>query len=135
TLGVLAAGAQDGATDDATLLQRIEVTAKKQASASVADSPTATETTAQDIRERQITNIQDLSNTTEPGVNFSNSTKSINIRGLEDDRVLTTIDGVRIPFMPDYARSGYGGVNAFDFSSLATVDIVRGADSSRGGSG
>lgn len=134
-LGVHHAATQDGASDGVTVLERIQVTAKKEAAGAVSDSPTATQTTAEDLRERQITNIQDLGNTTEPGVNYSAATKSINIRGLEDDRVLTTIDGVRIPFMPDYARSGYGGVNAFDFTSLATVDIVRGADSSRGGSG
>lgn len=133
--GAFHAAAQEAAGEGETVLESIEVKGKKAAAGSVAETPTATQTTAEDIRERQITNIQDLSNTTEPGVNYSAATKSINIRGLEDDRILTTIDGIRIPFMPDYARSAFGGVDTFDFSSLATVDIVRGGDSSRGGSG
>lgn len=133
--GPVLAQQQDDADQATVVLDSIDVQANADAPGSIADTPTATRTTAQDIRDRRINSLQDLGDTTEPGVNFSAATKSINIRGLEDDRVLTVIDGVRVPYMPDYARSAYGGINTFDFTSLATIDIVRGADSSRGGSG
>ncbi|UWU19795.1 TonB-dependent hemoglobin/transferrin/lactoferrin family receptor [Rhizobium sp. CB3060] len=101
----------------------------------LADSPTTTETTAQEIDDNQITRIEDLGRSTEVGVGFDRTSGSINIRGLEDDRVLTTIDGIEVPFLLDGARDADGGVNSFDFNTLSTVDIVRGSDSSRAGSG
>ena len=101
----------------------------------LADSPTATETTAKQIDDNQITRIEDLGRSTEVGVGYNRTTGGINIRGLGDDRVLTTVDGIEIPYMLDVARGADGGVNSFDFNALSSVDIVRGADSSRAGSG
>ena len=101
----------------------------------LADSPTATETTAKQIDDNQITRIEDLGRSTEVGVGYNRTTGGINIRGLGDDRVLTTVDGIEIPYMLDVARGADGGVNSFDFNALSSIDIVRGADSSRAGSG
>lgn len=101
----------------------------------VADTPFASQTTQETILKRDIQDLDDLGNTVEPGVSFVEATKSVNIRGLEEDRVLTTIDGIPIPFLTDPVRNASGGVDSYDFSSLSTIDIVRGGDSSRAGSG
>lgn len=100
-----------------------------------ADTPLASETTRDTILKRDIQDLDDLGNTVEPGVSFVEATKSVNIRGLENDRVLTTIDGIPLPYLSDPVRGAYGGVNAYDFTSLSTIDILRGGDSSRAGSG
>lgn len=122
--------------EGATALQKIVVKGKRApAAGSVAETPLASETTAQQIDDNQITSIEDLGRTLEPGVSFDRTTNSTNIRGLDQDRVLTTVDGIEIPYLLDGARDADGGVNSFDFNSLSTVDIVRGADSSRAGSG
>lgn len=81
-----------------------------------------------------VQSIQDLGRRVDAGINFSRETNSINLRGLGENRVLTTIDGIRQTWMRD-PRGMNGGVNAFAFDSLSSIDIVRGADSSLYGSG
>lgn len=130
----------DEATGEAAKSDRVTnlkpiVVKGKAAKDVLADSPTATETTAKQIDDNQITRIEDLGRSTEVGVGFNRATGGVNIRGLGDDRVLTTVDGIEIPYMLDVARGADGGVNSFDFNSLSSVDIARGADSSRAGSG
>jgi hemoglobin/transferrin/lactoferrin receptor protein len=71
----------------------------------------------------------------DPAVNYSEGSKSFNIRGLDSSRVLTTVDGVRIPWIEDGARGLSGGVSAFDFDTLSQLDVVKGSDSSLFGSG
>jgi hemoglobin/transferrin/lactoferrin receptor protein len=128
------AAAQNG--DTPTVLKPIVVKGSRAASKDVlADTPLASETTAQTIDDKQINSFDDLGRSTEVGVSTSRINSSVNIRGLDDDRVLTTIDGIRIPFLLDGARDADGGTTSFDFNTLSTIDIVRGADSSRGGSG
>ncbi len=85
--------------------------------------------------QQQISSFEDLGRSLEPGVNFNRTNGSVNIRGLEGPRVLTTIDGIPIPFIDDGARDADGGIDSFDFAALSTIDIVRGADSSRAGGG
>ncbi|XUX67722.1 TonB-dependent hemoglobin/transferrin/lactoferrin family receptor [Agrobacterium sp. rho-13.3] len=129
--------AQDAASQSSgtTVLERITVKGKRVVPGSVADTPFATETTAAQIEKKQITSIMDLGRTQEPGVSFNRSTGSVNIRGLEDSRVLTTVDGIPLTFLSDATRGATGGLDTFDFSSLSAVDVVRGADSSRAGPG
>src|SRR3546814_4207092 len=81
-----------------------------------------------------VQSIQDLGRRVDAGINYSRETNSINLRGLGENRVLTTIDGIRQTWMED-PRTVSGGVNAFAFDSLSSIDIVRGADSSLYGSG
>ncbi len=81
-----------------------------------------------------VQSIQDLGRRVDAGINYSRATNSINLRGLGENRVLTTIDGIRQTWMRD-PRGMDGGVNAFAFDSLSSIDIVRGADSSLYGSG
>ena len=103
--------------------------------------PTTTRTDAKTLDERQIRSFDDLGKRAEPGVNYSRTSESINIRGLDRDRVLTTIDGIRVPWLTDGARSqgptggAQGGLDSIDFNGLSAVDIVRGANSSLVGSG
>lgn len=101
----------------------------------VADTPLAEQVTEKELDNNQITSFEDLGRSLEPGVNFNRTSGSVNIRGLEGPRVLTTIDGIPIPFIDDGARDSDGGTDSFDFSALSTIDIVRGADSSRAGGG
>jgi hemoglobin/transferrin/lactoferrin receptor protein len=125
------------ATDSATELAPTQVTG----SAVQEQLPTTTRTDAKTLEERQIRSFDDLGRRAEPGVNYSRSSESINIRGLDRDRVLTTIDGIRVPWMTDGARSqgptggAQGGLDSVDFNGLSSVDIVRGANSSLVGSG
>ncbi|MCI5076941.1 TonB-dependent hemoglobin/transferrin/lactoferrin family receptor [Oricola sp.] len=130
--------AQDAATGEPTLLQKLILIGRGATVGSPADAPTATETTAEEIEDNQITSLEDLGNTTEPGVNVGSEGHGINIRGLEADRVLTTIDGIPISYLSLGVRDDInadGGIDTFDFSALSDVNIMRGADSSRAGSG
>ncbi|CAN7410630.1 TonB-dependent hemoglobin/transferrin/lactoferrin family receptor [Neorhizobium sp. LjRoot104] len=112
-----------------------------------ANTPLASTTTAEDIRKKDIGNLQNLGNTTEPGVDFVESKPGkvggLFVRGLGGPRVVTLIDNIPVPYMENFARSGSfsattgisDGSNSFDFSALSGVDVLRGADSSRVGSG
>ncbi|WP_137971065.1 TonB-dependent hemoglobin/transferrin/lactoferrin family receptor [Pseudomonas sp. F(2018)] len=125
------------ATDSATELAPTQVTGN----AVQEELPTTTTTDAKTLDQRQIRSFDDLGRRSEPGVNYSRTSESINIRGLDRDRVLTTIDGIRVPWMTDGARSqgptggAQGGLDSIDFNGLSSVDIVRGANSSLVGSG
>lgn len=104
------------------------------------DTPWATQTNREVIDAQQILNFNELGSRALPGVNFSSTTNSINIRGLDQNRVLTRIDGIRQPYLAGERGNSpgtgvTGGINAIDFNSLNTIDIVRGADSSTVGSG
>lgn len=90
---------------------------------------------SQELETQFVQGWEDLERLLEPGVVFERSTQSINIRGLDRNRVLTTVDGVRLPWLSDGTRSVYGGLDSIAFGSLADVDIYRGADSSLAGSG
>ena len=109
------------------------------------DTPLATQTTGEGIRRNEISNITDLGNTTEPGVEFSDRTDGPNIRGMEGPRVSTVVDGITLPYLENAARGSTasissptnadGGGAAFDFFAISALDVLRGADSSRLGSG
>ncbi|WP_375609896.1 TonB-dependent receptor plug domain-containing protein, partial [Bartonella sp. AC53GZZY] len=59
---------------------------------------------------------------------------SFAIRGLSAERVLTTMDGIVLPWLNDVFR-GNSGNTTFDFSALSTFDVIQGSDSSLYGSG
>lgn len=100
--------------------------------------PWATQTNRAQLDDRQVQSWSELSGRVDPAVNFSQSTNSINIRGLDQSRVLTRVDGIRQSYLRDI-RGGMGGVSGgvsqIDFNSLSSIDIVRGSDSSSVGSG
>jgi hemoglobin/transferrin/lactoferrin receptor protein len=120
---------------DQTQLPTITVKGKRVEKGSVGDTPLATRTTADEIAKKDITDVKDLGNTVDPSITYVKSSKSINIRGLEADRVLTTVDGIPVPYFFDNIYGYGGGADTFDFNSLSTVDVLHGADSSRVGSG
>ncbi|SCB57136.1 hemoglobin/transferrin/lactoferrin receptor protein [Rhizobium aethiopicum] len=129
-------------TDDGTVLQKIVVKGKRVAPGSVADTPLANEVTKKQLEEKQVTNFDDIGRSVDAGVNYSRADAGFNLRGLSGSRILTTIDGIPIPYISNSARQGAfapananGGGDTFDFDSLSSLDIVRGADSSKGGSG
>lgn len=100
--------------------------------------PWATQTDRQTLDRLQILDWSELGSRAEPGVNFNATNRSINIRGLDENRVLTRIDGIRQSYLKDI-RGDMGGVrgglNTIDFNTLTAIDIVRGSDSSTVGSG
>ena len=128
---------------DETQLQTIVVKGKRVAQTAVSDSPLASEQLAETLRNKEVDSFQDLGRVLEPGVDFSKSLGGVTIRGLGGPRVVTTIDGIPLPYLDNFARRGgpssttnaNGGSDSFDFSSISTLDVLRGADSSRLGSG
>ena len=126
-----AASAQD-ASAQSTTLETISVTGEGEA----ADASPLTQTTDREtLEERQVISFEDFARRVDAGVNFNSSNNSINMRGLGDNRVLTLVDGIRQPWLTDPRDDAKGGVNAFDFDSISALDITKGADSSRYGSG
>ncbi|MGH6763926.1 MAG: TonB-dependent hemoglobin/transferrin/lactoferrin family receptor [Phyllobacterium sp.] len=122
---------------DATLLRTITVEGRSEGKAGrVLNEPTVltTRKTREDLNSRQVDTIQDISRL-DAGINYNADNDSINIRGLDRNRVLTTIDGIRMPWLSDGARGVSGGVSSFDFNALSGLDLVRGSDSSVFGSG
>lgn len=100
-----------------------------------ADPAWARTATRRELDARQVLDWNDIGKRVDPGVNYNRRTKSINIRGLDENRVVTRIDGIRLPWLDDGARGIQGGLNAVDFNTLSRLDVVRGADSSAAGSG
>jgi hemoglobin/transferrin/lactoferrin receptor protein len=124
------------ADDGGTTLQKIVVKGKRVMNAGdVANTPLATETSEATLEAKQVRSIEDFGRAIDPGVNFNRSTNSVNIRGLEGNRVATLVDGIPLTYFRDGARGTSGGTDSFDFFSLTTVDVVKGADSSRIGGG
>lgn len=145
TSTLVPARAQDTATSaqGETQLETIIVKGKRVNETLVSDSPLASEETAEALRKKEVDSFQDLGRVLEPGVDFSESVGGVTIRGLGGPRVVTTIDGIPLPYLDNFARRGgpssttnaNGGGDSFDFSSISTLDVLRGADSSRLGSG
>ncbi len=131
---------------DSTVLQPIVVKGKRVAAkpGSVADTPLASQTTQETILKKNVNNLADFGRTVDPGVTYVPKQGGAFLRGLGGPRITTMVDGVPIPFLSNAARAANpitdttnadGGMNTFDFQSLSTLDVVRGADSSRAGSG
>lgn len=112
-------------TSDAVVLDQINVQGESEAGGALVSGPTTTRVTRQELDREQVQSLTDLSNRVEAGITFNRQTNSLNIRGLDGARVLTTIDGIRQPFLVD-TRINRGAQNAFDFDSLSTLDLLRG---------
>lgn len=95
--------------------------------------PGSTVTDRLELQELNVNDWSDFSRRAEPGVNFNRHNKSINIRGTDADRVVTRIDGVRIPWLTDGARGVKGGLDSVPFESLSSIDVIRGAGSTQSG--
>ncbi|WP_420962087.1 TonB-dependent hemoglobin/transferrin/lactoferrin family receptor [Brucella sp. IR073] len=126
--------AQEAKDKDAVELKPIVVEGKAKKTAIDAPTVLTERVTAKEMQERQVDRIDDIARL-DPGINYNRTSDSINIRGLGDNRVLTTVDGIRIPWLDDGARGVKGGLSTVDFDTLSTLDIIQGADSSLFGSG
>ena len=111
--------------DAPVVLDQINVQGEGVPGGALLSGPTTTRVTRQELDREQIQSLTDLSNRVEAGITFNRQTNSLNIRGLDGARVLTTIDGIRQPFIVD-TRVNRGAQNAFDFDSLSTLDLLRG---------
>lgn len=89
-------------------------------------TPWTTRTDRETLDERQIQSWDDLGRSAESGLRFNKQSQSINIRGLDETRINTRIDGIRQPWLNDGARGVRGGLSAFDFNTLWALEIVRG---------
>lgn len=129
--------ATDNTANTSVQLKPIVIKNNRATSGAVSDTPLANVITAEEIRKNNVDSIKDLTNTLEPGLSVSTTTGGVNIRGLQDDRVLTTIDGIAIPYLDAAIRTDVngGGSDAYDLSALSTFDVLYGADASRLGSG
>ncbi|WP_162622877.1 TonB-dependent hemoglobin/transferrin/lactoferrin family receptor [Salinisphaera orenii] len=101
----------------------------------ILNAPFSTRTDRAELEQDSVESLEDIDRRLGAGVNFSGASDSINIRGLGRNRVTTRIDGVRVPWTGGGARDVQGGIASFGFNSLASFNVVRGADSSRYGSG
>ena len=144
------AQAQDagGATTLETIVVKTtKKTARQKLDKGAADTPLASETKAQTLRQKDINSIKDLGSTTEAGLDYAETRTGaaggMYLRGLGGARIATLIDDIPIPYLETLTRTGSAspttGIgdssDSYDFSALSSVDVVRGADSSRIGSG
>lgn len=93
-----------------------------------------TATTRAQLDERSIDSWEDFASRGDPAVNFSQQSNSVNIRGMDSDRVVTLVDGIQVPWLTDGARGVKGGLRAVDFDTLSAIDVVRGAGATQSGS-
>lgn len=94
----------------------------------------STRLTRTQLDERSIEDWEDFARRGNAAVNFSRGSDSVNIRGMDRDRVVTRVDGIRLPWLTDGSRGEQGGLSAVDFRSLSSVDLVRGNGAPASGS-
>ncbi|CAM5766169.1 TonB-dependent hemoglobin/transferrin/lactoferrin family receptor [Bosea minatitlanensis] len=111
--------------DTPVLLDQINVQGEGQPGGALLNGPTTTRVTRQELDRQQVQSLTELSNRVEAGISFNRQNNTINIRGLDGPRVLTTIDGIRQSYITD-TRVDKSSTNAFDFDSLSTLDLLRG---------
>lgn len=101
-------------------------------------APAATAITRHDIERGVVTNLRELLRY-EPGVAIENAPArfglgSIGIRGMTGNRVLMTLDGVRLPDAYRVGSFSNASRNQLDLGLLQKVEILRGPSSAQYGS-
>ncbi len=119
-------------------LPSVQVLSDREGTEQEFDTAHTTRVTAQDITDKQVRNIKDLVRY-EPGVSVTNrpsrfGLSGFNIRGLEDNRILMQIDGVRMP--DTFVIGGFSNASRdmVDVELLQAIEIERGTGSARRGS-
>ncbi|MCR6665289.1 MAG: TonB-dependent receptor [Methyloversatilis sp.] len=119
---------------ESVLLAPITVSGTQQPDIHETETATVSTIDAQEISERQVRDIKDLVRY-EPGVSVTGNPSrfglsGFNIRGLDDNYVVMSIDGIRLP--DAFRIGGYSstGRNMVDVGLVAGIDIVRGTGSS-----
>lgn len=121
---VSGAGSAAGAQGDAN--GAVPRLATVQAQNELASASWATTTSAAEIRDKQVQNWSDLGRLI-PGLDFNRTDRSVNMRGLEGNRVRILEDGIPLPWLNDGSRGVKGGLESVNFNTLSAVDVVRGA--------
>ncbi|TMV64199.1 hypothetical protein FGG78_34175, partial [Thioclava sp. BHET1] len=94
-----------------------------------------TKTVDREVLDRQqVQDFTGLGQQVDAGISYDASTKSVGMRGLSSNRVLTTLDGIPLPWLEDGARGVQGGSTSFDFDMLSSLSVIPGGDSSLYGS-
>lgn len=91
-----------------------------------AETPRVERIDSQALQNAGIESWTDLGQRLSPGVNFNRQNNSVNIRGLDANRIRLTEDGVPLPWLSDGSRGVKGGLDAINFDSLSAIDIVKG---------
>ena len=133
------------------LAQRVApviVSGSRSARASEDVSATVSVITDEDIENKRIENIKDLVRD-EPAVTVKrqpsrftaagsgvgrDNNSGFNIRGIDGNRVLIQLDGVRIPSAFNFGASNFGRGDYLDLSAVSRVEILRGPASALYGS-
>ncbi|MCA0357241.1 MAG: TonB-dependent hemoglobin/transferrin/lactoferrin family receptor [Proteobacteria bacterium] len=133
---------------DAVELDKVTVTATRSEKVLSKAPASVTVISAQEIEDGLIKDIKDLVRE-EPGVSVRNAparftaagastgrdgNAGFNIRGLEGNRVLIVVDGVRVPDSFAFGAQSVGRGDQVDLDTLKSVEIVRGPASALYGS-
>ncbi|WP_051711297.1 TonB-dependent hemoglobin/transferrin/lactoferrin family receptor [Andreprevotia chitinilytica] len=134
-----AAYAADTHQESTDTLAPVVVTATRTAKSLGDLPPSVTTTDRKTLDEQSIRSFTDLGNRAEPGVTITRQPRyggtNINIRGLEGNRILMLVDGIRLPDTFSFSgRDAFIGQDMVDFGSLSAIDIVRGPGSTLYGS-
>lgn len=144
-----AADAADAAdAESATRVEQVVITATRTEKRTDEVPVTASVISAQEMDERLVTDIKDLIKY-EPGVSVRSGparfnaagsglgrdgNAGFNIRGLEGNRVLIQVDGIRVPDSFDFGGQNVGRGGYADLGLIKSVEIVRGPASALYGS-
>lgn len=85
------------------------------------------------LQTRSISNWEEFGKRGNPAVTFNRQSNSINVRGVDRDRVVVRVDGIRIPWLDDGARGEQGGLSTIDFNTLSAIDLVGAAGAPQSG--
>ncbi|MBJ9728094.1 TonB-dependent hemoglobin/transferrin/lactoferrin family receptor [Burkholderia cenocepacia] len=136
------------ARGEAALLDPVTVTATRTATAASRTAASVSVITDEDLEEQQATNIKDALRY-EPGITVRRTAyrpgsaalgggrdgdSSINIRGLEGNRVLLMEDGIRLPNAFSFGPLEAGRGDYADLDTLKRIEILRGPASALYGS-
>jgi hemoglobin/transferrin/lactoferrin receptor protein len=139
TAGTAAAQATAGAQADlgTVTVQSTALDGGDEADRSHEGKPRVLTTTikAATLRNLMVDDLSDIARRLDATIDVRASTSSVAMRGLDENRLLTTVDGIRQPWLTDGVWSVQGGVSAYDFGGLSAIDIVKSGDSSFFGTG
>lgn len=134
---LLAASGSFAFAEETTILSGLDVKGQAAPAAKDVKKPALlTKTTkAKELEDKQIDSLADYARRIDAGISYNQAKKSVNIQGLDQNRVVTLVDGVAIPWLYDGARGVQGGVSTYDFDALSRLDVIKSADSSALGAG